>query len=296
MENSGLPGYTVSDITFDNKGRAWITTGKGEVNTFDGSDWNAYTPPLTSYTAKLITFDKQNRVWISTEKEISVFDGKDWVSYSTNAVDLGSSRSGKIVSIVFDSQERVWVNRTRVFDGKTWNYFFDPYHLGVYDTTVDNVGNIWISTDEGVVIIRPDSPQPVQYTIGVISLAIAKGALAYFTLLLLIVWISVAYNTWRNIGFGLLGLPVYFIFLIMLPSIYGSSIYENYYDGSFGMDNIFILNPAVFGTIGGIIGGLAEIFIKRHGSTSTKKWGLIGFVVGIILSFCVIVVPGYFVQ
>jgi len=292
VENSGLQGETVTGIAFDDQDRAWIASGyyedAGGVNIFDGKNWQAYTPensPLLSKTVTSITFDKQNRAWIGTDKGITVFDGRDWVSYPTDTVDLYTPlqwRNGKVVTMVFDGLGRVWVNDTRVFDGQTWKYFLDPYHSGVNDTTVDSNGNIWIATNNGVAIIRPDSPQPVSYAIGMAGLAIAKGAMAYITVILLIAWISVVFNTWQSIGFGLLGLPVYFIWILMrAPNV-----------ESFGDYGVFILNPAVFGTIGGIIGGAVEIYFKRHGGTSTKQWGLIGFVIGTVFSFCILSLPG----
>lgn len=294
--NSGLMGNAVTGIAFDNQDRAWIgaysnDTDTGGINIFDGENWETYTTensPLLEERVSSIAIDKQNRAWIGTDKGITVFDGGDWVNYTTSKVDLDSPISPRrlhnVVSMIFDVQERVWANDTRVFDGKTWKYFLDPYHSGVNDTTVDNNGNIWVATDNGVAIIRPDSPQPVSYATGMAGLAIAKGAMAYITVILLIAWISVAFNTWRSIGFGLLGLPVYFIWILMrAPNV-----------ESFGDYGVFILNPAVFGTIGGIIGGAVEIYFKRHGGTSTKQWGLIGFLVGTVISFCILSLPGGF--
>lgn len=190
-------------------------------------------------------------------------------------------RNGNVVSMIFDGHERVWVNDTRVFDGKTWKYFLDPYHSGVNDTTGDSNGNIWVATNNGVVIIRPDSPQPVSYAIGMAGLAIAKGAMAYITVILLIARISFVFNTWHSIGFGLLGLPVYFLWFFMrAPDV-----------ESFGDYGVFILNPAVFGTIRGLIGGTVEIYVKRHGGTNARKWGLIGFIIGTVLNFCILSLP-----
>lgn len=291
--NSGLVGNAVTGIAFDNQGRAWIgaysyDTDTGGINIFDEENWETYTTensPLLGERVSSIVIDKQNRVWIGTDKGITIFDGSDWMSHPTNMVDLYNTnqpRNGNVVSMIFDGQGRVWVNDTRVFDGKTWKYFLDPYHSGVNDTTDDSNRNIWVATNNGVVIIRPDSPQPVSKAIGMAGLAIAKGAMTYITVILLIAWISVVFNTWHSIGFSLLGLPVYFIWILMrAPNI-----------ESFGDYGVFILNPAVFGTIGGAIGGTVVIFLERHGGTSTKQWGLIGFVVGTVISFCILSLPG----
>ena len=296
--NSDLVGNAVTGIAFDNQGRAWIgaysyDTQTGGVNIFDGENWETYTtenlPLLGKVLFPSIAIDKQNQVWIGTDQGITVFDGKNWNSYSTGGVDLNSYntwRNGNVVSMIFDVQERVWVNDTRVFDGKTWKYFLDPYHSGINDTTVDSNGNVWVATDNGVVIIRPDSPQPVSKTIGMAGLAIATGSMVYVTILLLITWISIAFNTWRSIGYGLLGLPVYFISIIL------SDVSVD----RFGDYGVFILNPGVFGTIGGLIGGAVEIYIARHGNASKKRWALIGFIVGTVLSFCVMTLPFLFMQ
>ena len=299
MGNSGLLGNDVTGIAFDEQNRAWITAyddgNTGGVNIFDGKEWQAYTPEnsqLPSTEATSITIDKQNRVWIGTDKGLTVFDGKGWKSYSTDGVDLGSwvrSRYGRVVSMVFDGQERVWVNTTEVFDGKTWKTFydpfFDPYQTGFGDIAVDNDGNVWLAyhPDNRVKIVRPGSPQPVSHTVAKMAFVVIKGGLIYITLILLIVWISVAFNTWGSIGYGLLGLPI-FLYLLITSDIY----YYYYYD--------FLFISATFGPIFGIIGGGVDIYFSRHGNINKKRWGLIGFVTGTVLSFCYLALPYFFTQ
>ena len=296
IENSGLLSNDVSDIAFEDEGLAWITTakyrfseGEGGVNTFDGREWNAYTSensPLTSDIVDKIAFDEQNRVWISSRKEINVFDNDEWVRYPIN--ENSETDIGFVFSMVFDGQGRAWINHTRVFDEKIWKFYIDPFHSGVYDTTADTKGNIWISTDNGVVIIRPDSLQPIPYETGMVVFAIASGGLAYLTILLLVAWISIAFNTWDSIGFSLLGLPIYIIWI--LANI--SSVYLN----DLKSYNIFAQNPAIIGTIGGIIGGAIEISLKKQGNMNVRRWGLLGFAVGTVMSFCAIILPNFFVQ
>ena len=190
------------------------------------------------------------------------------------------SGHGRVVSMVFDGQERVWVNTTNVFDGETWKTFydpfFDPHQTGFGDIAVDNDGNVWLATygyrpDHRVKIVRPGSPQPVSHTVAKMAFVVIKGGLIYITLILLIVWISVAFNTWGSIGYGLLGLPIFLYPLLTSGNYpYGFPFW----------------NPATFGTIFGIIGGVVDIYFSRHGNINKKRWGLIGFVTGTVLSFC----------
>lgn len=288
--NSGLLGDTVTCISFDNQERAWIgtwgeTTRVG-LTIFDGKNWQAFTAkdsPQFDLRIDAIAFDLQGRAWVAS-KGIYIFDGENWTRVSGN--------DDSFLEIEVDSQGRIWAMKAFdegivVFDGKTQKYYFDPFHLSVGQfggmLATDKDGNIWIPTENGVVIIPPDSPQPISYTAGIASIVITTNGLIYLTALLTIVWLCVALNMWRSLGFSLLGFPIYLGWIILNNqglSQFNFSQFNTY----------FFINPGIIGTIAGIIGGCLDIFFAKSGSAKRTRWGLVGLVIGSGLSFCFMIV------
>ncbi|MBI5945461.1 MAG: hypothetical protein HY864_13925 [Chloroflexi bacterium] len=289
-DNSDLLSNTVDTIVFDNQGRAWLGTQGGGLNIFDGEVWQTFTnknSPLLGVLVGAIAFDHQGQAWIASTGQasggINIFDGETWVSYPGD---------GDFLDIDIDGRGRVWAMRgfdqgIVVFDGKTKKYFFDPFHLSVGQIggmlTADENGNIWIPTENGVVIILPDSPQPISFAASILSIIVTTNGLIYLTTLLMVIWLCVAVNVWRSIGFSLLGLPIYLGWIIMHNqrlSQFDFSLFNTY----------FFINPGVVGTIAGIIGGCLDIFLAKRGSDKRTRWGLVGLVIGSGLSFCFMVV------
>lgn len=289
-DNSDLLSNNVESIVFDKQGRAWIGTRGGGLNIFDGEVWQAFTnknSPLLGVLVGTIAFDHQGQAWITSTGPsnggINIFDGETWTSYPGD---------GDFLDIDVDGQGRVWAMKgfdqgIVVFDGNTKKYYFDPFHLSVGQIggmlATDEDGNIWIPTDNGVVIISPDSPQPISYAAGILSIVITTNGLIYLTALLTVVWLCVALNTWRSIGFSLLGFPIYLGWIILNNrelSYFNFSLFNTY----------LFINPGIVGTIAGILGGCIDILLARSGRTKRTRWGLIGFVIGSGLSFCYMVV------
>ena len=203
-----------------------------------------------------------------------------------------------------DGLGRVWVNSNEgigVFDGETREYFFDPFNYAKFDEyiknnvnrvtywgsyffgnmAVDGDGNVWIPTKRGVVIITSDSPQPISYTAGILSIFSTKNNLIYLTLFLLIVWLCIALNAWRCIGFSLLGFPIYLFQIINSNDL-------SYINLLFFNREIYT-NPGVTVTIAGIIGGSIDILLEKSGRIKRTWWGLAGIIVGLGISLCYMV-------
>jgi hypothetical protein len=112
-----------------------------------------------------------------------------------------------------------------------------------------------------------------------LSIVITTNGLIYFTFLLLVVWLCVALNTWRSIGFSLLGFPIYLGWIIYENDL----SYVHFWSFNKNLPN-FYNNPGGIGTIAGIIGGCVDILLARSGRTKRTWWGLSGFVIGSGLS------------
>lgn len=290
VSNSDLLSNNVECIVFDGQGRAWIGTRGGGLNIFDGEVWQTFTnenSPLLGVLVGAIAFDNQGRAWIASTGQsnggINIFDGENWTSYEGD---------GHILEMVIDGQGRIWAMKgfdkgIVVFDGKTQKYYFDPFHLSIGQIggmlTADKEGNIWIPTANGVVFISPDSPQPISYAAGIASIVVTTSGLIYLTALLAVVWLCVALDTWRSIGFSLLGFPFYLGWIILNNqrlSQFNFSLFDTY----------FSINPGVIGTIAGVFGGCLDILLSKSGRAKRTWWGLIGFIIGSGLSFCYMVV------
>jgi hypothetical protein len=285
VANSGLLSNIVECIVFDNKGRAWIGTRVGGLNIFDGKIWQSFTTknsPLLG-EVRAIAFDQQGRAWIASlmfDGGINMFDGENWASYPR---DEGFSE------IAVDGQGRVWAKILAtdgivIFDGKIQKYYFDPffYDNSLGKLTTDGNGNIWIPNENGVVIIPPNSLQPISYAANILRIVITTNGLIYLTFLLSIVGLCVVLNVWRNIGFSLLGFPIYLGWIILFNS--DLSPYHYYLFKQF--NPYFFINPGVIGTIAGIVGGYLDILHERSGRPKRIRSGLTGFVIGSGLSFC----------
>lgn len=293
--NSDLVDNNVNCIVFDNQGRAWIGTRDGGLNIFDGEVWQTFTEensPLANDRVYTIAFDQHGRALIASYSTLQVFDGDNWkeIPNTFRVSDLAVDRLG-----------RVWVNSNEgidVLDGEIRKFFFDPFNYAKFadyiknnvkrvtywgsyffgKLAVDGDGNIWIPTKRGVVIITSDSPQPISYTAGILSIFSTKNNLIYLTLLLLIVWLCITLNAWRSIGFSLLGFPIYLFQIINSNDL----SYINYW--LFNRE----IYPGVTVTIAGIIGGGIDILLERSRGTKRTWWGLAGIIIGLSIGLCLL--------
>ncbi len=304
-ENSDLPSNNIKSIAFDDQGRAWIGTAGsshltslnifGSLNIFDGKVWQTFTrenSPLPKGEVLAIAFDQQGGAWIASTFGLHVINGdimdeKNWILYP---------KTGEVSDIAFDGSGRVWVNSAgiiEVFDQEIRKYYFDSAMGGAAENVnywssffgimaTDSDGNIWMPTKKGVAIISPNSPQPISYAAGILSIVVTTNGLIYLTCLLLLVGLCSVLDTWRSIGFSLLGFPIYLGWIIFLfrddLGYVDLWSFHRYSPSFYG-------NPGFFGTIAGIIGGCVDILLARSGRTRRTWWGLTGFVIGSGLGF-----------
>ncbi len=148
---NGLPDNQVNTMLFDAKGKIWFGTGDG-VTHFDGSNWTTYNKSngLEVNMIYGMALDTAGNLWIGYGGEggITKFDGINWTTYY-NAF--------YVQAITVDSKNNIWIgtNSSGVykFDGTNWTNYKTQDGLAdndVYCITIDNSGNKWIGTLNGV--------------------------------------------------------------------------------------------------------------------------------------------------
>ncbi len=131
---NGLAGNVVFKIMKDKEGIMWINTGTG-VSRYDGNKFVNYNvgSGLKSDSIFQLLEDNQGRFWMTSTKSVSYAKKFDMNSYAKNAIK-------KIDVIEYDKNDGLPGGLTSVARGM-----------------LDNKGNLWFPTLNGVAVIAPDN-------------------------------------------------------------------------------------------------------------------------------------------
>jgi ligand-binding sensor domain-containing protein len=173
-ENSELAHERVDELLVDNQGRVWIANLCGgscyAINMLppDGK-WSTYTPEnsgMADAPIYALASDGQSQVWIGYYGGLSVLaPSGEWTNYTNT--DLGLTGDHTFVTALsVDDQGKVWIgsygNGLVVLapDGSRTAYTTANSDLAsddIYALLVDDVGRVWVQTDEGISVLSPDS-------------------------------------------------------------------------------------------------------------------------------------------
>ena len=155
-DNSGLPGFRVSALTFDMQGNLWIGTESG-VAKFDGVNWTVYDAEnsgLPANNVDALVFDVQGNLWIGTESGVAKFDGVNWTVYDAENSGLPANN---VDALVFDVQGNLWIGTwvggLAKFDGVNWTvYNTNNSELpgNIHVLVIGVQGELWIGTRRGL--------------------------------------------------------------------------------------------------------------------------------------------------
>lgn len=153
----GLSSNDVNVIFEDSKGYLWIGTGRdginliknGKIKVFSSSDGLPSPPNIQS-----INEDSKNRIWVGTNKGVFTFNGKKFVKSIPELFDVGvgsvfPAKNGRLLLasnkgiVVHSDKKTVILNRK---NGLVLNT--------VFDITEDNEGNIWATSNSGIVFVK----------------------------------------------------------------------------------------------------------------------------------------------
>jgi len=142
-----LPGELPSE-------RIWISTRDG-LTVLSSDGWHSFYDDTTIFD---IAIDPQDKLWVLTREDLAYFNGREFVV---------SSESHKADEIDFDKQGQLWAAGiwavpgygVGLYDGEEWTRFaFSKYGIedigtgSFRDIQVDNDGQVWVATSEGLVV------------------------------------------------------------------------------------------------------------------------------------------------
>lgn len=154
-----LPGEEIISLAGSEDGTLYIGTGNNGFSTFKRGVFKNYSAKngLLSNSVRAILPESNGIVWIGTNRGLNRFDGSAFSKFNT-----GDGLSGNIIlSLAKDKSDRLWIGtasglNSMTPDGKITVYH-DPngnLHSNVFCIFPDTGGNIWIGTDNGLLLYK----------------------------------------------------------------------------------------------------------------------------------------------
>ena len=159
----GLGNNSIRSILEDKDGNMWFGNSNGNLTKFDGISMRVYgkSDGLVAEAIRSSLQDKNGNLWFGTRGAGLVrFEGRLFTHY-TSQEGLTSSR---ISHISVDLDEKIWLGTygggVNILSEKTEKgikrQYITPFFQSegnkdkfVYNTLIDNSGNLWIATDNG---------------------------------------------------------------------------------------------------------------------------------------------------
>jgi ligand-binding sensor domain-containing protein len=176
IENAGLAGKSLLNITFDKQGNLWAgcwraTRTGGGLFRFDGRTWETFSTrsDLPGLEILKVFEDSRGDIWVGTYEHgsgagVGRFDGEGWHSYNR--------RDGLVNDCVYsmfeDPSGNMWfgtIGGVSIFDGSKWHKLTRKDGLvdnRVYCMMIDSQKKMWFGTEGGV--SRFDGEEWISYT------------------------------------------------------------------------------------------------------------------------------------
>lgn len=170
-EDTSLPSNVVVSLYLDQKNILWIGTYHGGLSRFDGQSFKTYNKGpdrLPDDSVWEIFEDSRGRFWIGTlSAGLYLFD-KEREKFSIFRSRDGKPISSTYVSVLFeDSKQNIWVGTATGIElikpnGEIHLFSEKQGKLRlsndlIYDIKEDDLGRIWVATQEGINIILQDT-------------------------------------------------------------------------------------------------------------------------------------------
>lgn len=190
-DNNSISNNFIREIYEDSKGRLWIGTDGGGLNLFDRDTESFYRiqhnpnnpNSLPNNSVRSIVEDKAGNLWLGTtggglsklvlnpedvkkeRNEVFNFGGNTFTNYRYNPADSSSLSNDLVQSVFIDDDGIIWIGTfgggLNRFDPETetFTHFTDensdlPDNV-IYSVLGDEKGNIWMSSNRGIIKYDP---------------------------------------------------------------------------------------------------------------------------------------------
>ncbi len=163
--NSSILSNELNKMTTDANGIIWISYYNEDlgISKFDGNNWTHFDlvqNGMPNNDVDVLAFDNDNHLWVGLDgANLAKYDGTNWTL--TNLSDYGLILHNYLQDIEFDDQNRPWIGSTSgaVFIDGNIAYEYNVFNSGmagsyVIDLFIDNEGNTWFSSIEGLSVYK----------------------------------------------------------------------------------------------------------------------------------------------
>ena len=176
IEDGGLAGKSLLNITFDQNGHLWAgcwraASSGGGLFRSDGRFWDSFSTRqnLPGLEILKVFNDSKGKIWVGTYEQgvgagVGCYDGKTWTRYTR--------RQGLVNDCVYsmfeDPAGNMWfgtIGGISIFDGKIWHTLTHKDGLidnRVYCMLIDSHKKMWFGTEGG--LSRFDGSSWISYT------------------------------------------------------------------------------------------------------------------------------------
>lgn len=160
--NSGLTSNDILSFDFDDQGNVWIGATSGLFK-FDGTIWTLFNDTDYNLWCNDLKISMENSIWIATNTGIMKLKN-DILTYYPDSVYLYPTNIVSAIDI--DGYGNIWSchqnslgkrNGVSVYNGTAFlNRYFGSISNSLNDVYVDNINKKWISTIEGLFLLKQD--------------------------------------------------------------------------------------------------------------------------------------------
>ncbi|WP_114940160.1 hybrid sensor histidine kinase/response regulator transcription factor [Mucilaginibacter endophyticus] len=219
-DKNSLSQNSIYSVFIDNSNTVWIGTYWGGINmvsnpntTFLTYQTAHYHSAINNNVVSAVAEDDRHNLWIGTEGGgLNYFDRKaDIVTTYQNKINDPTSLGSDLVKVVYiDKDKNVWVGThgggLNMFNPASHSFkrFLykenDPVTLGseVLSLLHDSKGNLWVGTQNGLLIFRQSNASLQRVDLPVISKIGKKSVLAFLEDKDLNIWIATASGLYKT--------------------------------------------------------------------------------------------------
>jgi tetratricopeptide (TPR) repeat protein len=153
-----------SELMVDKKENIWFIAGNSLL-CYNQKEWIRFDSSNTNFSGEELRglcCDSSGAVWTSCKNQLYHYDGSRWDSLYIPSHPLAY---GTIRHLAFDRSGILWIalfDRLLSFNFLTWKLYPSIKVSSIWDMTVDNDGDVWLGTGEGLLVLNEDTCHMVE--------------------------------------------------------------------------------------------------------------------------------------